>query len=202
MLVYLATIAVFYLLVGVLLMLGATTALIALRDLLDSTVGDILQLIVGAALLVASFLMPTKPRDPDRGPGRISRWRDLAIDGPRPTAVVAVAIGAGLLELATMVPYLGAVGLMSAAPIGTGTRLLLLAGYCAVMITPALLLLLVRLVARPVVEPPLRRLAAWLERTGAETTAWIVGIVGFLLARDAAVRLGLFGAVGDLFDRL
>jgi hypothetical protein len=60
------------------------------------------------------------------------------------------------------------------------------------MVLPALLLLALRILARPLVERPLARLAAWLERTGPETTAWIVGIVGFLLLRDAASRLEFF----------
>ena len=194
MVTYLLTIAAFYLMTGIALMLGATAALAALQGVLESTVGYTIQLVLGVALLVGSFLIPTKPRE-GRAPGRLTRWRDAALDGPGLLAVVGVALGAGLVELATMVPYLGAVGLMSAADIDVATRVGLLAGYCVVMIAPALVLLTLRLLARSLVEPPLRRLAAWLERTGAETTAWVIGIVGFLLARDAIVRLGLLDGV-------
>lgn len=194
MVTYLLTIAAFYLMTGIALMLGATAALAALHGVLESTVSYTIQLVLGVALLVGSFLIPTKPKE-GRAPGRLMRWRDAALDGPGLLAVVGVALGAGLVELATMVPYLGAVGLMSAADIDVATRVGLLAGYCVVMIAPALVLLTLRLLARSLVEPPLRRLAAWLERTGAETTAWVIGIVGFLLARDAIVRLGLLDGV-------
>lgn len=201
MLVYLLTIAGFYLLVGVALTVGATALLTGFQGLLDSTAGLAIQLVLGIGLLVAAFAIPTgRPQAEDGTPrrGRLSRWRDRALDGPRPTAVVTVALAAGLLELATMVPYLGAIGLLSTAPLGTASRLLLLTAYCGIMIAPALLLLVLRVTMRPLVESPLRRLAAWLQRTGAENTAWIIGIVGFLLARSAASELGLFDALTGL----
>jgi hypothetical protein len=67
-----------------------------------------------------------------------------------------------------------------------------MAAYCLVMVLPALALLGARLVARRAVEPLLERINAWMTKHAASTTAWVVGIVGFLLARDAAGRLGLF----------
>jgi len=111
-------------------------------------------------------------------------------------------LAAGLLEVATMLPYLGAVGLLTTSEVDPATRILLLAGYCLVMVLPALVLLAVRVLARSLVERPLPRFAAWLERTGPETTAWIVGIVGFVLARDAAAKLGLFEGLGAFLDDL
>nr|BFE73705.1 hypothetical protein GCM10020092_070060 [Actinoplanes digitatis] len=60
------------------------------------------------------------------------------------------------------------------------------------MIVPALLLLAARLAAGDRVTPLLTRISDWMVNSNA--LAWIVGIVGFLLARDAAFRLGLIGA--------
>jgi hypothetical protein len=136
----------------------------------------------------------------ERGrPTRLTRWRDrLLAPEASGAAVVAVAIGAGLVEVATMLPYLVAMGMLAEAPIGMPMRFAALAAYCAVMVLPAIVLLVLRLVAAPVVERPLTRLAAWMERTGRENTAWIVGIVGFLVARGAATELGLF----ENLDRL
>ncbi|WP_308798257.1 GAP family protein [Agromyces silvae] len=135
------------------------------------------------------------PAEPRR-PGRLVRWRERAMGDGSPAIVVGLALGAGVVELATMLPYLGAVGMITAAGLPAEIWVGVLAAYCAVMIAPALLLLAGRVLARRLVEPPLRRLAGWLERTSAENTAWIVGIVGFLLARDAATQLGLFGFGG------
>ncbi|PJJ72290.1 Sap-like sulfolipid-1-addressing protein [Diaminobutyricimonas aerilata] len=202
MLVYLAAISGFYFVVGIALTLGATTVLTTFGDWLDTPTAYGIQFALGAALLITGIAMPTKKKDrPDDGSprnGRLARWRDHAMTGRRPTAVISIAIAAGLMELATMVPYLAAVGQLSSAPLDTGSRLLLLAAYCVVMVLPALVLLVLRLVARRVVEPLLQRLAAWLERTGAETTAWILAIVGFLLLRDAAGHLEIFEWLGTL----
>jgi hypothetical protein len=60
------------------------------------------------------------------------------------------------------------------------------------MVLPALVLLAARLVARNAVEPVLRRINDWMVKNAASTTGWVLGIVGFLVARDAAWRLGLF----------
>lgn len=103
--------------------------------------------------------------------------------------LLGLAVGAVVLELATMLPYLAATGIIAAADLTAGQRLVVLAGYCLVMVLPALVLLALRLAAHRAVEPFLRRIGDWLERTGAETTAWVVGIIGFLLLRDAVMRL-------------
>ena len=55
----------------------------------------------------------------------------------------------------------------------------------------ALALLALRLVARRAVDPILRRLGTWLDRNADDILGWVLGIVGFLLAADAAQRLGL-----------
>jgi hypothetical protein len=54
-------------------------------------------------------------------------------------------------------------------------------------------LLAVRLLAARRVESLLARIERLSARGGTETTLWAAFIVGFLLARDAASGLGLFG---------
>lgn len=231
-LLYLVTIAVFYLLVGILFMLGLVNLVDVAQSFLSSTTGLWTRLLLGAGLLVVAFAMPTNEQakkkreaaaaervasaarggalpdaaagaadaseatpaagDPAPG-GRIARWRDrLLADGTSPLTVMAVALGAGLIEVATMLPYLVAMGMLAEAELSMPLRFGALAGYCLLMIAPALVLLVLRIVAAPLVKAPLERLAAWLERTASENTAWIVGIVGFILARSAASELGLF----------
>lgn len=220
---YLVVIATFYLAVGAAALAGFEAIADGARALLESTPGRIAQLLVGVALLVGSFFIgsgdkaarsatvPAQPvaahampgtsslAGPDAAapvarPGRIARWRDRLVgDDAHAGVVVVVALGAGVVELATMLPYLAAMGALVDSPLAFEGRLLALVAYCAVMVAPAALLLLVRMAAARLVEAPLRRLAAWLEREGPETTAWIVGIVGFLIARGAASELGLFG---------
>ncbi len=234
-LLYLVTIAVFYLAVGILFTLGLVNLVDVAQGFLSSTTGMWIRLLLGAGLLVLAFAMPSNeqakkkreaaaaqrvasaasgaalpgsaaatagstdassaadaPAEPASG-GRIARWRDrLLADGTSPVTVMAVALGAGLIEVATMLPYLVAMGMLAEAELSMPLRFGALAGYCLLMIAPALVLLVLRIVAAPLVKAPLERLAAWLERTASENTAWILGIVGFILARAAASELGLF----------
>src|SRR5690606_36282540 len=127
-LLYLATIGTFYALVGMLLMLGATSILETYQSIFDTTAGTVVQLVLGVGLLITSFLIPTKPKEGAEGgrPGRLVRWRTAALEGPRASAVVLVALGAGLIEVATMLPYLGAIGLLANSPLDLPSRLLVL----------------------------------------------------------------------------
>ncbi|MGS0562002.1 GAP family protein [Microbacterium aurugineum] len=229
-LLYLATIAGFYLLVGLLFLWGLVNLVDVASAFLASPAGLILRLLVGAGLLITAFVIPagekpaksgstetivrssvpaaheepggrspmtpdpptTTTADPTR-PGRITRWRERLLDPrTRGTAVMGVAIAAGVVEIATMLPYIVAMTMLADAGIDTPLRVMSLVGYCALMILPAVILLLLRLVAAPLVQRPLERFAAWMQRTGAENTAWIIGIIGFLIARSAATELGLF----------
>lgn len=255
-LLYLVTIAVFYLVVGLLFLWGLVNLVDVASDFLSSPAGLITRLLVGGALLITAFVMPTgdkasqvatAPEDRARvatapqvaprtrtpmaddapasagvappaapipastaeaeadaapHPGRITRWRERLLDPrTRGTAVMAVAIAAGLVEVATMLPYIVAMTMLADAGIDAPVRVLSLVGYCVLMILPAIVLLVLRIVAAPLVRRPLERFAAWMERTGAENTAWIIGIIGFLIARSAATELGLFEALGSFLDR-
>lgn len=246
-LLYLGTIAAFYLLVGLLFLWGLVNLVDVASDFLASPAGLIIRLLVGGALLITAFVMPTGDKsaaaaslsaslpasasvlpgtdlptaheasgssittpppapaavaEPRARAGRITRWRERLLDPrTRGTAVMAVAVAAGLVEVATMLPYIVAMTMLADAGIDTPLRVLSLVGYCALMILPAVVLLVLRLVAAPLVQRPLERFAAWMERTGAENTAWIIGIIGFLIARSAATELGLFQAIGSFLDR-
>lgn len=197
MLGYLAVIAGFYFAVGIALAAGFSGLVTGLDGFLDSPVAQVGQLLLGGALLAVAFLIPTKPKE-SAGPGRLARLRDRAMGEGGALPLLGLALGAGAVELATMLPYLGAIGLMTGSGLAPAQTVTVLAGYCLLMVLPALVLLLGRTVAGRLVEPPLRRLAAWLERTGGATTAWIVGIVGFILAREAVTALGLLDRLGDL----
>ncbi|HWS50542.1 MAG TPA: GAP family protein, partial [Microbacterium sp.] len=132
-------------------------------------------------------------------PGRIVRWRARLLDPKTSRSLVmGVAIAAGAVEVATMLPYIVAMTMLADAGVDVGVRILALVGYCLLMILPALVLLVLRIAAAPLVARPLERFAAWMERTGAENTAWIIGIIGFLIARTAANELGLFEALSNL----
>ena len=185
-LVFLGTVAGFYLLLGLALVAGADALLGDLAGLLDDPVVARLQLVLG------SFFIGRRRTGEAAGSGRLLRWRARAMGTETDAGVgglVALALGAAALEVATMLPYLAATGIIGSSGLGGPARVGVLAAYCLVMVLPALVLLGGRLAAQRSVEPLLRRVAAWMERSGAETTSWVVGIVGFLVARDALGRM-------------
>ncbi|USX54144.1 GAP family protein [Lentzea sp. HUAS12] len=175
--VYLGTITIFYFVVGVLIVLGASQVI----DRLDGQVALWGQLVLGVLLFAVSFRFDSKKKLDT------TKWQNRANGST--AALAGVAVLAGVVELATMLPYLGAIGMMSAADLSAGQIGLLLAGYCLVMILPALLLLGGRIALRSRIEPFLTKISTWFAEKGASTTGWILGIAGFLVARDAFVRL-------------
>lgn len=197
LLVFLATVALFYLVLGVALTAGALALLDDLRPVVRSAPFQVAQLVLGVALFAYSFRFGRKRAGSE--PGRVLRWRERAMSGEGSSkALIALALTAVTLEAATMLPYLAAIGLLSAAELTLPTTVAVLAGYCLVMILPALLLLGGRVVAANVVQPVLVRVNGWMTRNAAETTGWVLGIAGFLLASNAARELGVFDAIDAL----
>jgi hypothetical protein len=177
--VYLGTITVFYFVAGIAIALGAAQVV----DHLDGEVALWIQLAIGVFLFAISFRFDSKKKS------NTGKWRERINANGSVAALAGVAVLAGVVELATMLPYLGAIGMMSAADLSAGQIGLLLAGYCLVMIIPAVLLLGGRLALGERIEPLLTRISTWFAEKGASATGWILGIAGFLVARDAITRL-------------
>lgn len=187
-LVYLAAVGVSYFLLGLALMAGLMSSFARLRDWTHGHVGATVLLYIGLTMLVVGACMPS-PR-PDAGPGpmmrRISRWRERALTeegGAR--ALVTLAVVAVAVEAASMIPYLAAIGLMSASPAGSAARVGMLAAYCVVMVAPAVVLLAARVGLGTRLDPALRRFGAWVERTSGENVAWALAVIGVLVTRSA-----------------
>ncbi|RXR25792.1 GAP family protein [Oerskovia turbata] len=228
LLVYLGTIAGFYLVVGVVLALGAGAFADGFGELFETRPARLIELLGGVALVAYSFRLDRRSKEPSNGQGRVLRWRARAmgasnatgaapsgltplpdgaahpVPGTHPgvattprtgsvTALMGLALAAAAIELASMLPYLAAIGMLTRSDLGWPGTAVVLAGYCLVMVLPALVLLAGRVLAGRLVEPLLARLNAWMTKNAASTTAWVVGIVGFLLARDAVVWLGWMG---------
>lgn len=191
-LVYLGAIAGFYALLGIAILLGGTAVADALTGLSDSRPFLWGQLLVGVGLFAWSFKLDppgsakgrTEAPEPPR---RLLRWRERAVasESGSASALAALAVLAGLVEAASMLPYLAAIGVIGTQGPDWPVSGLWVLGYCAVMIAPALLLTAARVFAAPLVARPLAVLDGWLAKHAASATAWAVGIVGFLLARAA-----------------
>jgi hypothetical protein len=195
--VFLATVAVFYLALGLLLVAGVAQFSDQVADALDTRPVQVAQVVAGLALLAAGVLVGLRQRRQDQpaGGGRLMRWRERAVgDEGSVRGLVTLALTAALIEAASMVPYLAAIGLVGTAELGWPATVAVLVGYCVVMVLPALLLLAGRLAAASKVEPLLRRLNDWVARTSRENTAWLLGVVGVLVAASALQSLGVLGA--------
>lgn len=195
---HLGVLALFYWVLGVVLLLAADALGRLFSGLDDNRTLDVVQLVVGVGMLLASF-WPDTPMAKRRAAARAEsgergRWRRrLTGAGVSTRTVVSIALLAGVVEAASMLPYLGAVGLISASGIATAGGLLVLAGYVVVMSVPALLLTGVRMTLDQRAQPVLGRIDAWLTKHTGGALWWVVGIIGALLALDAASRLGLTG---------
>jgi hypothetical protein len=188
--VYLGTVAGFYFAVGIVLTAGAGT----LRELVGrSPVVSWVQLVVGVALFALSFYFdPKRVRRRRGGADPSMRWRArLSTAEASPAAMAGLGVAAAGIEVMSMLPYLAAIGLLTAAGVGAPVWVPVLAGYVLVMVLPAVLLLCLRLALGARVEPPLQVVSAWLWRRMDGVLSWVLGIVGFLLASDAVIRLDL-----------
>ena len=100
-----------------------------------------------------------------------------------PGGIVGLALLAGLLELPTMLPYLVAIRFLSNSTLALPGEIAVLAIYCLLMLIPALVLVLLRVLLGRRLDPLLQRVRATLGKIAGETLLWVVGIVGFLLLR-------------------
>lgn len=190
--VYLGTVAGFYFAVGILLTLGAGTALELVGR---SAVLSWIQLVVGVALFALSFYFdPKRVRRRRKGADPAMRWRARLSTAEASAATMAgLGVAAAGIEVMSMLPYLAAIGLITAAGTGAPVWLPVLAGYVVVMVLPALLLLGLRVALGSRVDTPLQVVSAWLARHMDGMLSWVLGVIGFLLACDAAIRLDLIG---------
>ncbi|WMY77649.1 GAP family protein [Citricoccus sp. I39-566] len=199
---------------GFAVMAGAGWVVEHHADLLGSRPVMAVGLVAGVGLFWWSFRLdsPAAQERSRSGAGRLARWRQRAVGALPETpaepgataagrrssglgALLALALTAGLAEVATMLPYLAAIGLIVTQGPGWPASGLLLVAYCVVMMLPALVLLAGRLVARRLVERPLARLDAWFTRHGASTAAWVVGAVSVFLVLNTAPVVSATGAV-------
>lgn len=188
---YLSGVIGFYFAVGVILLLGADVVIEAVREAfaaggaLDNPAANGVMLAIGLGLFALSFYKP-KPKD---GPSRMARWRERAMGVTSARALVGLAVIACAIEFWTMIPYLGAVALISSLENGWAVRLGWLAAYCVMMVSPAIVLAIARAVAGEKMQPGLDWFNGQMDRHGGNAMLWIVGVLGVVLAWFAASRL-------------
>ena len=200
---FFGTIAVFYLLLGIALLLGASMLLETLRETGNSQSLRIAQLVVGIGFMALGVRMQpwTKAGKELRiarcaeklartGPSLLMRMRGHATDASAPLcSVIVFALTAAAIEAASMIPYLAAIGLLTASELSLVGSSVVLFCYCLLMITPALLLLTARLSLHSYVSPILAKLEASLSRHSNEAIAWGMYLVGLYMVVDSLYAL-------------
>lgn len=197
MMTYLLTISGFYLLVGIAIMLGA--------DLLSGFEGavsaneepasdSISQLVLALAqLAIGIWLFRISYRFDSSKPGaadRVGRWKQKAAEATTSARfLMGLALFAAMAEVATMLPYLGAIAMLTSAGLAWPLAVVLMTAYCLIMILPALVLLGLRLVLGERIKPTLLRIDSWITRNAETALGWVLGIAGFWISLDAIGRL-------------
>ena len=192
---FLGTVAAFYLLLGIVLLLGASTLLDTFQDAGNSQPLRIAQLVIGIGLITVGVRMQpwTKAGKERRvarraeeltrnGPSLLVRMRGHATDPSAPIGAVFVfALTAAGIEAASMIPYLSAIGILTASELSLVGRNVVLFAYCLLMITPALLLLAARLLLHGHVSPVLAKMEAFLACNASKAMPWAVSLIGLLM---------------------
>ncbi|KAA9393769.1 hypothetical protein FCK90_10100 [Kocuria coralli] len=191
---YLVAIGFFYWLLGLVLLSGVDLALQPLGAFFGSRPGAVLLLAAGIGLTVLSWWMDPKEvrkrgGDPDAATERWITRAERAVRSWR--GLVALAVAAGVAEVATMLPYLAAIGGLAQSGLPYRASGLALAVYCVVMILPALLLAVARFALGGGIDRPVARIRDWAVCTTPTTLAWVIGIVGVvIIVRVAPTVLG------------
>lgn len=191
---YLSTLVAAYFVAGVLVALGAAPLLEVLDEFLSQVpvatkagaqiAGGVVLLAAGALLLSRARRMRHQPST-----GRLIRWREQAMTADSSGALVKLAVLAFAVEFATMVPYVAAIGMLTAADLALPAVIGWVAVYCAIMIFPAAIATAIRVRAHDRVEPVLERLDAWLSRNSPVLSGSAFSLIGMVLIVDGCLAL-------------
>lgn len=188
-LLYLGIIGAFYLALGIALLAGLLPLIERFGHLLTTIPVMTVLAAAGVGLVVWSFrtdpaAIRKRGGDPEAS---AKRWSDRARRAAgRPRTLVLLALAAGFVEAASMIPYLAAMGIIADMGIGLARGALVLVGYCVVMILPGVILCGLRVLAGRRADALLDRVHAWLMRSAASAFSWAIGIIGVILVLNTA----------------
>lgn len=170
LLIYLFTVGGLYFLAGASLMLGLDAIADSVSGLFQSRAVSWILTIVGVALFIGSWYVPTKKTSKPLRP----KSRSMG-------AMVALGFTTFLIEVATALPYFAAIGLMTAADLTPIQWAPLLAGYNFVMVLPPLVLLGLHLLLGRWMQNPLEKLRHKIEKNSGAALSWVMSIAGVIL---------------------
>ncbi len=186
-LVYISTIFVVSLTLGIVLMLGLDLLLNNVSSLIDNSVVYAVQLAIGALMLLYAMTAPDKKTAST--PALPKQYSTAAL--------IFLGITVTLMEAPTAIPYLAAISILISAESSLTQWLTVLVIYNFIFIAPPLLLLVLQTVLGERIKARLDSFQIWLTGAAREGFLWIVGIVGFLLLRDALGYFEFFGLLEE-----
>jgi len=178
--VYVTTIFITYLLLGVMMVLGIESLLPFFGGVLRSRTGFIAQCLAGLVLLVYGLTASTS-RQPTPVVARPSASTHAAL--------VMLGVTVTAMELPTAVPYFAAIALISEAALPIRAWLPLLGIYNVIFVLPPIALLVGHLVLQDRLAESYAALRQRLESGARETMRWVAGLVGGWLFLTGAIEL-------------
>lgn len=177
-----------YFILGIILLLGFNT-FYSTDYAADNLVFLLAELFIGIGLFIYSFFIK-----PGRNDSAIKR-----LEG-RTGFLMLFMLGSlvTVIEFTTALPYLGAIGILAGANINACQQILILLAYNVIFIIPPLLIMFAYMLLGSSVK---QRFSVWknkIEKMGNSAWPWIVGIIGFLIARDALAQLLLYFKIIEL----
>lgn len=186
--VYLLTVCAVYWALGVALLAGIDVFADLVLPVTRTDAFRWVSLVLGVGLALLGILAPD-PKKPNPSDPRRPEARPAALGLG---ATIALGLGASLSEAATMVPYIAANGIIAGMDIGWTARLVVLAGYCLVMVIPACVLMGVAALVGGRFFGRLERIIPRLEYEVKVTLLWLAALIGLRIAAVSASALGLF----------
>ena len=110
----------------------------------------------------------------------INRWEARLSGKVGIVSVISIAVIAGLVESATMAPYLAAIGILVTSEISLPLQIITLLGYCIVMFTPIIVLAIIRRATGNRLDELFMKIKNRVVKEVAATTPWVIGIIGFI----------------------
>jgi Sap, sulfolipid-1-addressing protein len=166
----------------------ADAAKAALQSEQARIAGVIIEGLVGALLIAFAIWRSRSPKT-STGP-RIGAWQARALDPEEPLRpLLLLAVTAVAIEAVSMLPYIGAIALVSRAELPLPAATAAIAAYCLLMVLPAVVLTVLRRAGSARMDPLLTRISAWSSKgTGSPAILWAAGLVGAALVVDTALR--------------
>nr|WP_156499160.1 GAP family protein [Fictibacillus phosphorivorans] len=167
---YLLTVAGFYFVVGVSLMLGISALLESVSNIFQNQTISWIIFIIGAILFIASFYVPAK------------KSADLpSPKSKRLISIIILGLSTALIEVGTAFPYFAAISILSTSDLTSMEWVSILAGYNLIMVLPPVLLYVLYLLFGRWMDKPLINLRERLIKTSGSALSWVMCIVGIIL---------------------